>query len=200
MSSTSTNNDIYLIKNFISLEICSEILENARLTNSIKPDATNGGSPFEIISDFSSSRTVGLVLDKINSTIRQLYPGYSISKQVEHRNSLIKIQKPGDEHTEHSDSNKNSSEKYFGRSMMDEKAGLFPLISTIIVLNNNYNGGEFYFSEYQMFFRITAGTLLIWPSEGNHHGVNTVKGDNPRYSLVSLWYESNNQQTSEIRE
>lgn len=57
----------------------------------------------------------------------------------------------------------------------------------ILYLNNDYDGGELYFPEHEIYIRPNAGSMYIF-SGGveNIHGVTEIT-DGTRYSIVSFW-------------
>lgn len=59
-------------------------------------------------------------------------------------------------------------------------------ISALIYLNDNYEGGEIIFPEYDFYLKPSPGDLVIFPS--NHrHLITEVKGNNNRYTMP-IWY------------
>jgi predicted 2-oxoglutarate/Fe(II)-dependent dioxygenase YbiX len=52
---------------------------------------------------------------------------------------------------------------------------------------DDYEGGEFFFSQYDMEFKPKAGTLLYFPAGANYaHGVKTVTSGE-RYTTTVFW-------------
>lgn len=59
-------------------------------------------------------------------------------------------------------------------------------LSSVIYLNDNYDGGELYFPDHNIEIKPEAGDYITWPgNKWYQHGVKTVKG-NVRYTL-SIW-------------
>lgn len=58
---------------------------------------------------------------------------------------------------------------------------------SIIYLNDDYNGGQTYYPQHDVFITPKAGMLAVHPGDPNHmHGVTTVK-DSIRYTIASFW-------------
>lgn len=187
-SVTQIADKIFLVDNFIDRQTCSSLVSSCRTSRSILPRPDR--NPFEIVTDFSQIYDMQYVLQMIHAAVKSLYSSVVIEDSIDARNSLLKIQKPGENHSEHTDSNRNNSDdKSYGRSALDEDIKRTSEISTIVVLNDDYRGGEFFFRDHGVRLKLPAGALLAWPSEGNFHGVDVVTGNSPRYSLVSWWYE-----------
>jgi|GEM_PF-2198072 len=64
--------------------------------------------------------------------------------------------------------------------------------AAILYLNDNYNGGELFFENFDLEVRPKKGSLLIFPgTEEFSHGVNTVKPGPIRYVVVGFIKEKN---------
>jgi hypothetical protein len=60
-------------------------------------------------------------------------------------------------------------------------------VSNILYYNDDYTGGEIFFSQYDLEFKPKAGSLLIFPAGGNYaHGVKPVSFGN-RYVTTTFW-------------
>jgi len=60
-------------------------------------------------------------------------------------------------------------------------------LSNVLYYADDYEGGEFFFSQYDMSFRPKAGTLLFFPGGANYaHGVKTVTSGE-RYTTTVFW-------------
>lgn len=60
--------------------------------------------------------------------------------------------------------------------------------SSIFYINDDYEGGEIFFPEYNMKIKPKAGTFITWPSNAKYmHGVCEIT-DGYRYTIPSLWY------------
>lgn len=56
-------------------------------------------------------------------------------------------------------------------------------IATLIYLNNDYDGGEIYFPEYDISYKPEPGDLITFPDNAEYiHGVKTVSNGD-RYTL-----------------
>ena len=85
----------------------------------------------------------------------------------------------------------NSITEYRTGSMLNEHADKvcesWRDVSNILYYNDNYTGGEIFFSQYDLQFKPKAGSVLIFPAGGNYaHGVHPVtSGD--RYVTTTFW-------------
>jgi hypothetical protein len=60
-------------------------------------------------------------------------------------------------------------------------------LSNILYYNDDYEGGNFFFSQYDLSFKPKAGTLVYFPGGGNYaHGVETVTAGE-RYNTTVFW-------------
>jgi hypothetical protein len=64
------------------------------------------------------------------------------------------------------------------------------IYSAIIYLNDNYSGGQTYFTKFDYDVEPQAGKLLVFPSGLDYeHGVRKIEGD--RRTLMSFWSDQN---------
>lgn len=88
----------------------------------------------------------------------------------------------GFEQPPHSDSMKNTDDY----PLMRQRA-----FGSILYLNHNYEGGETYYPQHNLYITPKAGSLAVHPSdpEFHLHGVTKVKvkNGNLRYTLASFW-------------
>lgn len=76
--------------------------------------------------------------------------------------------------------------KYKKGSEGPEHADIYPL-ATLLYLNDDYEGGELYFSKQQLSISPKAGSLLVFEGGTDHkHGVRKIT-DGDRYVLVAFW-------------
>ena len=69
------------------------------------------------------------------------------------------------------------------------------LFSVIVALNNDYEGGEFYFPKQDVIVKLKAGEALIFPPYRTHpHSTNELNGTF-RYTINSWLYECNQDST-----
>jgi len=60
-------------------------------------------------------------------------------------------------------------------------------LSNVLYYTDDYEGGEFFFSQYGIEFKPKAGTLLYFPAGANYsHGVKTVTSGE-RYATTTFW-------------
>ncbi len=64
-----------------------------------------------------------------------------------------------------------------------DKRGI-PVLSIVCVLNDNYEGGEFKFIEYEKEFKLKKNSALVFPAIYSHQVCPIKKGK--RFSLISF--------------
>ena len=75
---------------------------------------------------------------------------------------------------------------------LKEKKGIdhptkYRTYSAIFYINDDYDGGEIYFPNWDIEIKPKAGSLVIFPSNDEYvHGVKEIKNLN-RYS-IAIWY------------
>jgi hypothetical protein len=94
-------------------------------------------------------------------------------------NSTIKIQHTGESHGLHSDA------YTWDTSRRGEK---IPIISSIICLGDEYEGGELVFPEYSVCIKMPTGSAVFFPSMVYSHMVNNVVSGT-RFTLLNFWIE-----------
>ena len=72
----------------------------------------------------------------------------------------------------------------------------FTTLASIIYLNDNFIGGETYFTD-GMTFAPRQGRLILFDGQYFEHGVHDVS-DNERY-VVAAWYKKNEKRTKKIK-
>ena len=85
--------------------------------------------------------------------------------------------------------------KYAPGSQLNEHADKICVswrdVSNVLYYNDDYTGGEIFFSQYDLVMKPKAGSLLIFPAGANYqHGVNPVKTGN-RYVTSTFWKVKN---------
>jgi predicted 2-oxoglutarate/Fe(II)-dependent dioxygenase YbiX len=94
-------------------------------------------------------------------------------------NSTIKIQNAGETHDLHSDG------YTWDTSRRGEK---LPVLSSIICLGDEYDGGELEFPEHSARIKMPIGSAVFFPSMIYEHKVNTVISGK-RFTLLNFWLE-----------
>jgi hypothetical protein len=89
----------------------------------------------------------------------------------------IKIQRPGEIHSLHSDA---------GKTTYGYGDGSDLYMSSIIILNDDYGGGDVVFPDLGVRIRPSVGSMLIFPSADHEHLVEEVTSG-WRYSLLQFW-------------
>jgi predicted 2-oxoglutarate/Fe(II)-dependent dioxygenase YbiX len=64
-----------------------------------------------------------------------------------------------------------------------------PIISGVIYLNDDYEGGELYFPEQNIKLKPSAGSMVIFPSFRPyfHHPMKVISGN--KYMIALFWYD-----------
>lgn len=77
--------------------------------------------------------------------------------------------------------------KYGPGSSGPEHTDIFPL-ATLAYLNDDYEGGEIYFSNTGLSLKPGRGSVLAFDGGGvNKHGVSKISGVSSRYVIVAFW-------------
>ena len=92
----------------------------------------------------------------------------------------IKVQKTGENHPIHSD----AGPETFGYGDGEEL-----YMSSIIPLNDSYNGGVVRFPEDDVSIKLKKGSMMLFPSHGHVHEVTEVTSGT-RYTLLQFWQKS----------
>ena len=121
------------------------------------------------------------ILDSVHSIISRnshMAMGKKIS-YIPNRPSFysIKLQEIGQVHEVHSD-NDPSTIRGEGRENI--------VMSSIISLSSNYEGGFLEFPEYDISIKLNSGDCVFFPSYGHWHSVSQVYSGE-RYSLMHFW-------------
>lgn len=166
----------------------------SQLFSSIKTMPTSGpdinANPFEVINNFPSIDIFPKLLTSIRSVVVSTYPQFKIQDTAKTSNSVVKIQSTGQSHHLHNDVGLEDDGVGYGQSKIDDDSQLYAVVSTVFVLNDDYEGGNIFFPEHSVNVRLNAGDLIMWPSLNYMHGVDVVTGEKSRYSFVSWWYPS----------
>jgi len=60
--------------------------------------------------------------------------------------------------------------------------------SSVFYINDDYEGGELFFPEYDIKIKAKSGSFITWPSNAKYlHGINKVI-NGYRYTVPSMWY------------
>jgi hypothetical protein len=172
------------VENFLTKEETSSILDFAK---TIK-EWESGGSDFwddrslNAITIYNNvDKEIGLLLYNIREKVgKQIQESFHPDRKV--YPDLFQIVRwfPGQEQHPHADDMTNGDE---------EAAKMFQHrhYGSIIYLNNDYEGGETYYPNYNVSITPQPGMLAVHPGDPDHlHGVTEIK-NNIRYTLASFW-------------
>lgn len=155
---------IWEVKNFLSPSEVAYFLDLAN--NSNADDWNNPNDPDHWKSrvlNLKQTETLKAVEEKIASTFYEY-------ERIHELRSLLRY-RTGDILGEHRD-NANASD--FNN-----------IYGVVLYLNDNYDGGEIYYSELGLSLKPAAGAMVVHAA-GTLHGVKQVLGDNVRYVLTSF--------------
>lgn len=61
------------------------------------------------------------------------------------------------------------------------------MFGSVIYLNDDFDGGETFYPQHNLFIKPKTGTLVVHPGTEDHiHGVTEIK-NNTRYTIASFW-------------
>jgi len=60
-------------------------------------------------------------------------------------------------------------------------------LSMVLYLNDNYSGGEIYFTKFKSVFKPVAGTLFLFPSTEEYSHAAQPVVDGTKYVMVGFW-------------
>lgn len=165
---------IHLIENFISAEDLNDIQHFCKLAERIQSNPLN---PIESISSVVNGYETEItkILRKYRDSIYALLEEvYDCKINLESGYSeIINIARyiKGTSLNEHADK--------VCESWRD--------LSNVLYFNDEYEGGEIYFTQYGIEFKPKAGSLLIFPSAANFsHGVREIQSGN-RLATSTFW-------------
>lgn len=126
----------------------------------------------------NNNKELGILLYEIRNRIQDCIKYFYQEQEV--YPDLLQVVRwfPGMEQPPHSD------------DMMDSQGGErfhHRHYGAIIYLNDDYQGGETYYPQYDIFVKPKSGMLALHPGDTNHyHGVTKVIGQ-MRYTIASFW-------------
>jgi hypothetical protein len=155
---------IWEVENFLSSSEIDYFLDLAK--NSSADDWNDPNAP-----DHWKSRNLNLeYTENVKALEEKIASTFYDYEQIHDLRSLLRY-RTGDILGEHRD-NANASD--FNN-----------IYGVVLYLNDDYQGGEIYYSELGLELKPTAGTMVVHAA-GILHGVKQVLGDNVRYVLTSF--------------
>jgi predicted 2-oxoglutarate/Fe(II)-dependent dioxygenase YbiX len=64
-----------------------------------------------------------------------------------------------------------------------------PVLSVVLYINDNYDGGELYFKEQEVLIKPTAGSLIAFPSVDPDYHQSMVVTKGLKYMSPGFWYK-----------
>lgn len=160
------NDQIKIVKEFMHPEDAAIISDYARSVDSSFSEFGNGEREFTFYANFKDQDIEDLLNSygqRVLDFVKNCYPGPF--EEYDKSKTHIARFSPGAGMHEHFDSTKPND------------------IATLIYINNDYEGGEIYFPDYQIFIKPSAGDLVCFPDTPDFvHGVKPVL-DGIRYTL-----------------
>jgi hypothetical protein len=168
MVETEDVKNIYVYENFISSEDLSKINDYIK-SSTFASDAIHE-FPYETLS-FIPDYSILLIMEKYRDIIKVLLEEkFDCRVKLSHISDLTKY-KTGDNLNEHA----------------DKVCASWRDLSTSLYYNEDYEGGELYFSQYDLTFKPKAGMMIYFPAGANYqHGVNYVTSGT-RYATTTFW-------------
>lgn len=161
--------NIYIVENFISkdhLKIINDYIKEVGFIENENPVEF----PLAILK-FNDNKEVIEILDDYRKKVQSLLErDFDCEVEPAVFNQVARYL-PGDNLNEHADK--------VCESWRD--------LSNVLYYEDDYEGGEFFFSQYGIEFKPKAGTLLYFPGGANYaHGVKTVTSGE-RYTTTIFW-------------
>ena len=67
--------------------------------------------------------------------------------------------------------------------------GRSPVLSVVLYINDNYDGGELYFKGQEVLIKPTAGSLIAFPSVDPYYHQSMVVTKGLKYMSPGFWYK-----------
>lgn len=164
-------NNIKIFNNFLSLEECEIIkksIENVEPSFSKAIQFDINQDPLTFRKDWQNNQYIEKYDDIVKNKIESEYP--------------IRIKKRSAKITEWT---KNEKYNLFINDLGMEND--FNNISATIYLNDDFEGGEYYFPVQHIGFRPKIGDLIIFPGNQNYNHIISIITSGSRYT-IPLWY------------
>jgi predicted 2-oxoglutarate/Fe(II)-dependent dioxygenase YbiX len=84
---------------------------------------------------------------------------------------------------------KYSTGKEMGSHVDSYEDGRSPVLSVVLYINDNYDGGELYFKGQEVLIKPTAGSLIAFPSVDPYYHQSMVVTKGLKYMSPGFWYK-----------
>lgn len=84
---------------------------------------------------------------------------------------------------------KYSTGKEMGSHVDSYEDGRSPVLSIVLYINDNYDGGELYFKGQEVLIKPTAGSLIAFPSVDPYYHQSMVVTKGLKYMSPGFWYK-----------
>jgi hypothetical protein len=165
----NSKNNIKVFHNFLSNDQCNEIINNLDESTSLNIE---GVWQDRIFAEFSFPIKTKKILKMFRLKLKPfLEKEYLVKLLPNSLNQHIVKWSPGEEMEPH----------------IDDIGTVYNHISSILYLNDNYDGGEIFFPQHEITIKPIQGDLLCFPGNLNYkHGVKKVN-NGTRYTMTS-WF------------
>jgi len=176
------DDNIFIIDNVITNELCDKIIEQIEITKKVRCDLSDPinnviceAMDVAHIKDEKIRNKIDFEIYKVIDTMIKLLSWYGIPCSGDSGYILRKITGPTRIHID-------------GTAIDPVRPSInFRVMSIIIALNDDYEGGEFLFVQHKRKIKLKKGQLIGFPSSWTHpHGTNPLKNGTVRYT-VTTW-------------
>jgi len=84
---------------------------------------------------------------------------------------------------------KYSTGKQMGSHVDSYEDGRSPVLSVVLYINDNYEGGDLYFKEQNVSIKPSAGSLIAFPSVAPYYHQSMVVTKGIKYMSPGFWYK-----------
>lgn len=84
---------------------------------------------------------------------------------------------------------KYSTGKEMGSHVDSYEDGRSPVLSVVLYINDNYDGGELYFKEQDILIKPSAGSLIAFPSVAPYYHQSKIVLKGLKYMSPGFWYK-----------
>lgn len=129
------------------------------------------------ISSFEIRAVLGAIYSRAYFGLSEIHIQDILPISIPNTYISVKVQGPGESHPLHVDKARGT----YGYGSGDDL-----YMSSIIILNDEYGGGELVFPSIDTEIKLKTGSMIVFPSAGPEHLVKTVTSGK-RYSLLQFW-------------
>lgn len=178
MHATADPSNIVIVENFISKPHLERIYKYCCLINEWEPQSSAG----------TDKISTAATMKKVDPELHAIMCEYATKMQSMIEHKFGRTLEPGTLGIRRWDVGESQEQHADGESHDGIPNETYIVdYGSIVYLNDNYTGGELYFSAYDISFKPTAGTLAFFPSSTYYiHGVKPVTSG-VRYTSPHFW-------------